>query len=341
MSARLDCFVSVVVRLSNHATILEAFVREVHQATAQAFAHFELILVDDASIDNPGAVLTPLLDELSSIRVLRLMRPVGYEASIAAGLDSAIGDYVVLLDPAADPPGLIPAIVEKARKTNQVVFGVDTAPSKESWHYRAALKAFYRFSRFFLNVELIENSTGFMAFNRQVLNAVSRFSDQQRFMRLFATLASGGGEAFPYQRLEHDQTARKSLREGFGKAIALLVQNSSRPLRLVSIMGLAASMINLLYIGYVAAVVLIKRDIAAGWVTLSLQSSFMFFIINLTLAVIAEYILRIMDESRDRPLYFLRDEQNSSVLLGAESRRNVVIEAAGHEQTRIVPAEKR
>lgn len=339
MSVRFDCFVSVVIRVANHEESVASFLREVHGVVSAAFANFEIIVVDDGSTDGTAMALEPLLKELPSLRVLRLMRSFGYEAAVAAGLDSAIGDYIVMLDVAVDPPALIPDFIAKARETNQPVFGVDRRPSGESMLYRTALKAFYSMSQFFLGVGLVENATGYMAFNRHVLNAITRIGDRQRFMRLMATMVCGGGVALPYERLTpQGRMPRKSLLPALGKAMTLLFQNSSRPLRLVSSLGLLASGVNLLYIGYIVAVVLFKRDVAEGWVTLSLQNAVMFFVINLTLAVVAEYVLRVMDETRDRPVYFLRDEQNSSVLIPAEDRRNVVQESQDAPLELSVPA---
>lgn len=331
MSTRSDCFVSIVVRFADDRDIVVPFLRETHAVLNAAFAHYEIIVVDDGSSDDTVGLLDKLLKEIPSVRVLRLMRPFGYEAAIAAGLDTAIGDYIVLMDPQTDPPEVLPELVAKARRTNQVVFGVDKADSPHPLWYRLALSSFYRLSRL-LGVKLVEDSTRLIAFNRLVLNAVTRFGDRERFFRLFATLVSGRGEVFEYRRrLRSGQPLQVTLRDGLGKAVSVLVQNSSRPLRLVSLLGVTASMVNLLYIGYVAAVVTFKKNVAEGWVTLSLQNAMMFFIINLTLAVIAEYVLRIMDESRDRPVYFVLDEMSSSVLIPAASRRNVVMESQQDE----------
>jgi hypothetical protein len=107
----------------------------------------------------------------------------------------------------------------------------------------------------------------------------------------------------------------------------MVVTNSTRPLRYVALLGMGASGLSFLYLLYVLAIALFKKHIAEGWITLSVTMAGMFFVLFLILAVIAEYIGRLLEESRDRPLYFVAEERTSSVLIPDATRRNVVLES--------------
>jgi hypothetical protein len=103
----------------------------------------------------------------------------------------------------------------------------------------------------------------------------------------------------------------------------MVVTSSAHPLRLLAGLGLLASGLNLLYMIYVVAIFFLKDQVAEGWTTLSLQASGMFFLVFLILTALCEYVGRILEESRDRPLYYVVEEKNSNVLIADAERRNV------------------
>ena len=109
----------------------------------------------------------------------------------------------------------------------------------------------------------------------------------------------------------------------------IAIANSRHPLRVVSRLGLALSVINLLYAFYVLLIFLFKRDVAAGWTTMSMQMTGMFFFLFLILAVLCEYVGRILEETQDRPLYFVSAERTSTVLLENSIEKNILNEAHG------------
>ena len=120
---------------------------------------------------------------------------------------------------------------------------------------------------------------------------------------------------------------RKSVGEGVERGVSLIVTNSTRPLRYVALLGLLASLLNALYLVYVLVIALFKAHVAEGWITQSASVSGMFLFLFLILSVLAEYVGRLLEESRDRPLYFVAEERQSSVLIADATRRNVVNES--------------
>lgn len=321
-----DLFVSIVAPLRDDGAIVEAFVRETMVVLRENYRDYELVLVDDGSTDDTRERLERLLAEHECVRVVRLSRSFGEEVALAAGLDSAIGDYVVTMLPDSDPPELIPRIVERARGGAGVVFGIRETRTGDRLTMRVAVRLFHMLARRVFRVDVPRNATHFRAFSRQALNAVLAIRDSARYLRVLAVSIGYANRSFRYRPIcRSGRPRRKSLVEAVGLAVDLVVTGSRRPLRIVTWFGAAASGLSLLYSGYVILVYLLKDDPAEGWTTLSLQISIMFFFLFVAVAVISEYIGHILAETRNRPLYHVLDELNSSVLLADPERRNVVV----------------
>jgi polyisoprenyl-phosphate glycosyltransferase len=325
---RSDTFVSVVAPLRDDGDIVDAFVRDAAAVLEQSYTNYEIVLVDDGSGDDTAARVDELLKALKCVRYIRLSRHFGTETAIACGLDSVIGDYAVVLAPDGDPPELIPELVERARSGN-VAYGVRSDRSGEPLWARAGAAVFYAVANRFLDLPLPKNSSHFLVMSRQVVNGLTRMKDKYRHLRVLNVQVGYASEGVPYApRWRRSQRRHRGLSESVGLAISMVVGHSTRPLRLLSALGLAASSLNLLYMVYVVGIYLFKDQVAEGWTTMSLQMSFMFFLLFLIAAALSEYVGRILEESRDRPLYHVREERNSNVLVADATRRNVVRESS-------------
>lgn len=321
-----DAFVSVVAPLQDDADIVDAYADDVLEVLARTYTNYELVLVDDGSRDDTPARVERILHEHRCVRYVRLSRRFGLEIAVAAGLDTVIGDYTVVMLPASDPPALVPELVERAR-TSGVVSGVRTERAAEPIWARLGASAFYVIAAA-SGVELPKHGTLFQALSRQAVNGVTRIKDKYRSLRLLSASVGYGSETVAYQPIARRDTPRhRGFLESLALAVGIVVSSSTRPLRLVSGLGLAASTLNLLYMLYVVAVFLLKDHVAEGWTTTSLQLSSMFFLMFLIMTVLAEYVGRILDEAKDRPLYHVIEERNSNVVVADAERRNVVKES--------------
>jgi dolichol-phosphate mannosyltransferase len=320
-----DTFVSVVAALQDDADILEGFVKEVMEVLEATYANFELVLVDDGSTDGTPRVMDRLLEQYKCVRYLRLARRHGRELATAAGLDGVIGDWVVVMDPAWDPPSLIPAIVARARHARGVVLGRATVRAATPSWFRVGSAVFHTLARRILRQRIPAHVSQFQCLSRQAVNAITRMRDQSRYLRLLAEHIGADDVRFDYPPASRRQHPRApSFGESVSLAVGMITAHSAQPLRVVSLVGVLASGLNVLYMGYVVAIYLFKDAVAEGWTTMSLQMSFMFFLVFLLLAALGEYVGRILVESRDRPLYHVLEERNSNVLVADAERRNVV-----------------
>lgn len=323
----LHTVVSVVVPLSNDREILSDFLGDLSQVMKGAFRFYEIILIDDGSSDGTRSGIDPLLKEIQQVRYLRLSRPFGRDAALSAGIESAIGDYVVTLDPTSDPVEVIPEMAQLCQTTGGIVHGVALNPRDRSG-LRELVGSFFRnYCNRRLGVELRRGAEDFRVMSRQAVNALLQVRMQSRYLRVLTLTLGYQHEIFPYQRCERGAERKGSTSQELAIAIDLLAANTRHPLRVVTVAGLLGAGLNLLYALYVVAVYFVKADVASGWTTLSLQQSGMFFFICLILAVMSEYIGTILGEVSSRPLYFIAQEANSSVLLEDTVQSSIVKES--------------
>lgn len=323
--AKVDAFVSVVAVLRSYARFLPAFVDDIHRILDSHYTNYELVLVDNGSRDGTPKVVRELLQSKKCIRYLRLSRRQSMEMAVMAGLDAAIGDYVVTLHPEFDPPGELPAMVEECRAGMDVVFGVAPFPHRPSPLYRAMRWGFYRFAKLALGIEPVRVNTVYRCMSRAAVNAFTRVRRRKRFFGQLASEIGLSTAAHTYEFISRSgKRPRVNLRRAARTAASMAVSHSAAPMRLVSLLGLSGSFASLVYSLYVVGIYLTREDVMPGWTTLSLQMSGLFFLVFVMLTLIGEHLGRLMDESVDRPLYHVREEHSSSVMLSDLARRNVM-----------------
>lgn len=326
--ATTDCFVSVVAAIGNDATIIDDFVRETMATLRSHYTNYELVLVDDGSEDQTVARVTALLGQYECMRLIRLSRRFGEEVAIFAGLDSVIGDFVVVMLPNSDPPQLIPEMVGLARQSGGIVFGVAEA-QKQSLRVRLGSALFYWYCRKVAHLNLPRNTTQFRVLSRQAVNALTQVKNMYRYLRVLSTHVGYRSRSFPYRPLNRSgESQARPFLHAMNAAIDIIVTTTGQPLRFVSWLGVLASLFNMAYAVYVVLIYAFKPQVAEGWTTLSLQNAAMFFFVFLILTVTSEYLGHILVETKERPLYYVLEERNSAVLIADEDRKNVVTESA-------------
>jgi len=326
--ATSDCFASVIAPLDNDADIVEAFVRDVLAVLKQTYENYELVLVDDGSTDATAQVVTALLAEERCIRLIRLSRRFGRDIAISAGLDTVIGDFVVVLLPESDPPELIPQFIERCRRGAGIVYGIRARRPAEPLYLSLGTRAFYWYFNRIVGVDLPRNSTDYRAYSRQSVNAITRIHDRLRYLRTFGAYVGFGGVPFVYvPRPRRARVRGRTPGEAVNLAINMTVANSTQPLRIVSLLGLALSALSGLHVVYVLLARWLDPTVVEGWTTQQVYISAMFMVLFLVLATLCEYMGRLLGEVMDRPLYFVLEERNSGVLLVDEHRKNVVTDS--------------
>ena len=194
-----ESFVSIVAPLeADRPEAVEAFVEETVAVLRGMVSHYEIILVDDGAPDDTVQRVRALLGRYDFVRFLRLSRHFGEETAIAAGLDLAIGDYVIVMLPNMDPPSLIPEFFEKARAGADIVYGIRLHRKTEPLWYRAGARFFYWYTNNVIQAGIPEDSTQYRCMTRQVVNAIGQIRDVDQYLRLLTSYIGFRKEGFPY-----------------------------------------------------------------------------------------------------------------------------------------------
>ena len=266
----IEVLVSVVVPLRNDASRARTLITELLAVLAGRYSHYEVILVDDGSEDQTVATVAGMLPNHDGIRLLVLSRRFGVEAAMLAGLDAAIGDFIVTLSAREDPPELIPELVERCRRGADVVTGALASRGGQPIWLRLGAGLFYWYTRKFLGLALPANATHFRCLSRQAVNAILQLRDNGGLLRVFTSYIGYTTETFTYVPIAGAQVHR-SIVASIKLALSIVLDNSVHPLRLLSWMGIGAAALNVIYGTYVLVLLVVRNNLQPGWATISLQ----------------------------------------------------------------------
>jgi glycosyltransferase involved in cell wall biosynthesis len=324
MTRHPGLFVSVVVPLQDDADIVERFVEELGAVLQAHYRHYEIILVDDGSKDATLRTIGMLLPQVPDLRLIPLSRRFGEEIAIAAGLDSAIGDFVVVMLPDADPPTAVPDMVERARSGVGVVFGVRQDREGDPLLHRTGARLFYGLAAT-CGLPIRRDATHFRVLSREAVNAITRIRSPKRYLRTLSQSIGFGDTGFPYRpRTLRGRRRRRPLRELARLGVDIVVTNTTWPLRAASALALGGAFATGCFALYVVGVYLFKTDVAEGWATTAGPLAAVSTVLMLGLGVMGHYLVRVIDAQADGPLYHTLDERNSTAASPTEAERNVV-----------------
>lgn len=318
-SPRADVLVSVVAPTRNAAPYIEAFLRDATAILQPRYRDYEIVVVDNVSTDDTVPRIESLQSNLKNVQLYCLEHRVDRDMAYVVGLEQAIGDVIITLDPGADPVSLIPSLIERFEEGGvDVVYGLRgdrRGGFSRGGIYDLAARVFYVAYRLVTGQRLPEAASTLRLYSRRSVNS---FLDNRDRYDLFSVLATVSG--FAYRELTYDRVlkvgapGRPTLGEGILKATRLLLLSSQQPLRVLSLASLAGALLNLAYSGYVVLVNIFKEKVAEGWTSLSLQNSMMFFMLFVILAALCEYTVRLFMHRQERAPYSIIREKRSLVL---------------------------
>jgi dolichol-phosphate mannosyltransferase len=300
---------SVVAPVYNEQELIEEFCGRVSDALTGF--DFELVLVDDGSSDGTAAILGRLASNDPRVHVVYLSRNFGHQTALTAGLDHARGDAVVMLDAdLQDPPELIPKMVDHWRAGCDVVYAVREHREGESFFKLATARWFYKLFDMLTQVELQHNSGDFRLLDRRPLNALLSMRERSRFLRGMTVWVGYRQAAVPYHRDpryagETKYTLPKMLRFSLDAIFSF----SHRPLQLATLLGFLVSTLALIAIP-VVVVLHIVGSYLPGFGTITIAVLLLGGVQLIAIGIIGEYVSRIYDEVKGRPLYLVKSRLN-------------------------------
>lgn len=312
-------FLSVVFVLRNQQDELEGILRSAVAQLTGLVSDYEIVVVDNSSDDDSVALLKSLTGEngLPNLQVYALTKEVDSDTASWVGLESALGDFVAVIDPLEDNIGFLPQMLDKAVSGADVVFARNQQRPKRSLPYRLAYSVFNGLYKRVSGIHLANEAPHFRILSKRVVNFILQHSQPATTYRHLPATGGFARVTMPYSSKPLAARARK-LGTSIDQGMRLLVSTTQMPMRLVTSLSLFGAAANVAYSVYVVVIGLFKEDVAPGWVSLSLQQSGMFFLISLVLLVLGEYILQMASLSNEGPLYHVAQEFTSARLTRRE-----------------------
>ena len=304
-----DPSISCVLPAFNEAETLPTLLERLSDALAGRFARWEIIVIDDGSSDATAAALAPWLGR-PGIRYVALSRNFGKEAALTAGIDRARGDVVLLMD--ADlqhPPDLIASMVDTWRGGADMVYTVRASRSDESWLKKVGTRVFYRLVNAGSTFRIPEDAGDFRLLDRRVVEALKILPERNRFMKGLYAWVGFASAAVAYTPEERFAGASSfSMRRLSRLALTGLTAFTNFPLRLWSGLGAVIAVCALGGGLWIVVEHYTTGSDVPGWATLAVSTMFFAGVQLLSIGILGEYVGRIFDEVKQRPVYIVRQE---------------------------------
>lgn len=298
---------SIVVPIWNEEQVIPELYRRVLEVMAQVDATWELICVNDGSRDNSLPLLLDLHKQDQRVKVIDFSRNFGHQVAITAGADFAEGDAVIVMDAdLQDPPEVVLKMIAKWREGYEVIYAMRAKRAGETWFKLTTARYFYRLLRQITDVEIPVDTGDFRLMDRRVVLAMRQLREKHRFMRGLSSWVGFRQTGVEYERAErYAGETGYPLRKMVRLALTAITGFSYLPLQLATYLGFALAFISLIGILLTVFLRLSGSSFFLGQATTLVSVLFLGSIQLIVLGIIGEYLGRIYDEVKGRPLYIV------------------------------------
>jgi glycosyltransferase involved in cell wall biosynthesis len=318
-------FISIVAPAYNEADGLTEFVHRIDAVMREHAIDYEIVFINDGSTDHTLLVMQSLQAVNPSITIVNLSRNFGKETAMTAGIAHALGDAIVIIDTdLQDPPELIPDMIDGWRAGYDVVYAQRVERAGETWVKKTTAHLFYRAVRHMGPVPIPENAGDFRLISRRAAQALLQIPERHRFMKgLYAWIG------FPQKAIPYSRHARFTGRSKWNYwqlwnlAIEGITSFTIIPLKLATYMGFLIAMAAFAYGFIIVVKALFFGEPVRGFPTIMSVMLLLGGVQLIVLGFIGEYLGRIFDETKQRPLYLLESVSWSA----AAERRNAALRA--------------
>lgn len=312
-----DASLTVVSPVYNEEAVIADFIRITHETLGRHFARFEIILVDDGSRDRTVSIIKEHLARLPNLKLVRLSRNFGQEIAITAGLAHSTGDYTVVMDAdLQDSPDFVPVLyAEMMRGGYDMVYAGRVERQGETWLKKLTSRLFYRTVRRLTGYNVPDDAGDFRIIRRPALEAILRLHEHNRFMKLLFAYVGFSVGRVPYHRpARHAGTTKYNYWKMMGTAIDAIVSFSGRPLRYVALLSLSITVFLFFASAFLVVYRFVGHGLVDGWTSIMVTITFLFCLVFLILAVMAEYVGRTLTETKQRPLFYVAETLESTAM---------------------------
>ena len=302
---------SVVVPVKNEEDAILPFIARVGPILDAITDHggWEILFIDDGSTDATLAAIVACNLSDARVRGLSLSRNFGKEAALSAGLDHARGAAVIPMDvDMQDPPEVLPEMVAKWRDGHEMVFGVRRSRAEDSFTKRVTAGLFYRAHNMVSADKIPENAGDFRLMDRKVVDVIRAMPERNRFMKGLFAWAGFRQASVEYDRAERETgTTKYNYWKLWTLALDGITSASTVPLRIWSYVGALVALFAIGFASWLAVDTMIFGNPVPGYASLMTSVLFLGGIQLISLGVLGEYVGRILTETKQRPLYVVRD----------------------------------
>lgn len=304
---------SVVVPLYNEEEVIHESYKRLKAVMDGLNEPYELVFVNDGSRDKTALLAREICEKDSNVKLINFARNFGHQTAITAGMDYASGEAVVVIDAdLQDPPEVIPEMIKKWREGYDVVYGQRVKRKGETWFKKITAKMFYRVLRRLTEVDIPVDTGDFRLIDRKVCNALKKVGERNRYIR--GIISWLGFKSAPVEFVREKRFAGETkypLKKMLKFASDAIMSFSYKPLKLATYLGFFVSVASFIYLLVMIVLKLCgTMSTVPGWTSIIVITLFFNGIILLVLGIIGEYIGRIYDEAKGRPLYVVGEFLN-------------------------------
>ena len=303
---------SLVVPVYNEEAVLAETNKRLMQVMSDQDEPFEIIYVNDGSQDQSAALIRSFCESDPRIKMLTFSRNFGHQTAITAGMDHACGKAVVIIDAdLQDPPEIIPDMIQQWKQGYDVVYGRRISRQGETWHKRLSARFFYRFLRRVTDVDIPVDVGDFRLIDRRVCEALQKIPEHNRYVRGLISWLGFRQTFTDYVRAPRFAGETKyPLRKMIKLALDGITSFSYKPLRFGIGFGITLSILSFLFLVFVFVARLFDLVVMEpGYASVMCVLLFFFGILLILVGIMGEYIGRIFEEVKGRPLYIICDKQ--------------------------------
>jgi len=307
--------ISIVIPVFNEIDVIDACYERLTGVMRSLQGYeYELVFVDDGSRDRSYERLVTFHTQDPHLKIVKFSRNFGHQIAVTAGVDEAVGDAIVIIDAdLQDPPEVIPEMVKKWEEGYDVVYGVRRRRAGESRIKLLTAAAFYRLLRSFTNIEIPVDVGDFRLISARAAAQLRKLREKDRFVRGLVSWIGFQQIGIPYERDSRLAGETKyPYRKMFKFAIDGITSFSNLPLKVASWLGYMASFLAFVYL----ASVFVQRAMGytvEGWATIMVAMLFLGGVQLICIGIIGEYIGRIFNETKSRPMYVIESVHQSAL----------------------------
>ncbi|MCS1352301.1 glycosyltransferase family 2 protein [Mechercharimyces sp. CAU 1602] len=302
---------SVIVPMYNEEEVIALCYERLCEVMKNVDAPYELIFVNDGSQDRTKSIVETLCTADHHLRIINFSRNFGHQPAITAGMEAARGEAIVVIDAdLQDPPELILEMIAKWKQGYDVVYAKRRERKGESFFKKATAALFYRTLHFMTDISIPLDTGDFRLLDRKVCAALTLCKERNRFVRGLVSWVGFKQTAVEYERHErHAGQTKYSLKKMIRLSLDAITSFSNKPLILAIYLGFLLASTGFLALFYLMYLKLFTTQVIAGWTSIMSLNIIFFGVTLFMLGVIGQYIARIFDEVRERPLYIIESQR--------------------------------